>query len=207
TYAFFCNYARLDGFDPNAAQVPVKDRPDIDRWILSDLQKLIETARKAFEGYDVMSFCLEAERFLDDKLSNWYVRRTKRRFWKGEQGPDKQAAYQTLYTVLVTLSKLLAPVVPFLAETMYQNLVVEGAGGGPVSVHLCDYPQPDTSLVDEQLSADMAALLRLVSLGSAARNLVKIRARQPLAELKVQSADTADRRAVGRFVGLIEEEV
>jgi isoleucyl-tRNA synthetase len=207
TYAFFCNYARLDGFDPNEAQVPVKERPDIDRWILSDLQKLVETARKAFEGYDVMAFCLEAERFLDDKLSNWYVRRTKRRFWKGEQGPDKQAAYQTLSTVLVTLSKLLAPVVPFLAESMYQNLVVKGAGGGPVSVHLCDYPQPDSSLVDEQLSADMAALLRLVSLGSAARNAVKIRARQPLAELKVQSADGADRRAVERFVGLIEEEV
>ena len=122
TYAFFCNYARLDGFDPAAPQVPVKERPDIDRWILSDLQLLIQTARKAFETFNVMAFCLEAEEFVDDKLSNWYVRRNRRRFWKSEKGADKLAAYQTLYTVLATLTKLFAPVMPFLTETMYQNL-------------------------------------------------------------------------------------
>src|SRR4029077_4964886 len=122
TNAFFCNYARLDGFDPGKPQVPVKDRPDIDRWILSDLQILIQTARREFERFNVQGFCLKAEEFVDDKLSNWYVRRNRRRFWKSEQGTDKLAAYQTVYTVLTTLTRLIAPIMPFLAETMHQNL-------------------------------------------------------------------------------------
>jgi isoleucyl-tRNA synthetase len=204
TYAFFCNYARLDGFDPVARQVPVADRPDIDRWILSDLQLLVQKARQSFEAFDVMAFCLEVEQFVDDRLSNWYVRRNRRRFWKGEQGADKLAAYQTLYTVLLTLTKLIAPVVPFLAEEMYQNL---RTAADPESVHLCDYPQTDASVIDEELSADMRALLRLVTLGSAARNSVKIKVRQPLAELKVQPGSNADGRAVSRFADQIAEEL
>ncbi|HEY8503011.1 MAG TPA: DUF5915 domain-containing protein, partial [Gemmataceae bacterium] len=203
-YAFFCNYARLDGFDPAAAAVPLKERTDLDRWILSDLQLLIKKARESFEKFDVMAFCLEAERFVDDKLSNWYVRRSRRRFWKSEKGSDKLAAYQTLYTVLTTLAKLIAPVVPFLTETMWQNL---RTAGDPESVHLCDYPQADEALIDQQLSADMEALLRLVSLGSAARNAAKIKVRQPLAELKVQPANDAERRAVERFADQIREEL
>jgi isoleucyl-tRNA synthetase len=204
TYAFFCNYARLDGFDPDEREVPVFLRPDIDRWILSDLQKLVQTAREAFERFDVQAFCLEAERFVDDKLSNWYVRRTKRRFWKSEQGEDKLAAYQTLHTVLVTLCRLFAPVMPFMSEAMYRNLV-----NGPAdrSVHLCDFPQINGPLIDTPLSEDMEALLRLVSLGSAARNTVKIKVRQPLAEMKVQPDGDADRRAVARFSDLIREEL
>jgi isoleucyl-tRNA synthetase len=204
TYAFFCNYARLDGFDPNASPVPLAERPDIDRWILSDLQLLIRKARQSFEGFDVMAFCLETEQFVDDRLSNWYVRRNRRRFWKSEKGTDKVAAYQTLYTVLVTLTRLIAPVVPFLAEEMHQNL---RQPSDPESVHLCDYPQADESLVDERLSADMQALLRLVTLGSAARNSVKIKVRQPLAELKVQPGTDADKRAVERFADQIAEEL
>src|SRR5262249_45006117 len=153
-----------DGFDPATPQVPLKERPDIDRWILSDLQKLVQTARREFEAYNLMAFCLKAEEFVDDKLSNWYVRRNKRRFWESEQGPDKLAAYQTLYTVLVTLAKLFAPVIPFLSETMWQNLRTPADAE---SVHLCDYPEPDLSLVDDELSADVDALLKLVSLGSA----------------------------------------
>ncbi len=204
TYAFFCNYARLDGFDPTVPQVPLKDRTDLDRWILSDLQKLIQMARKAFEDYNVMTFCLEAERFVDDKLSNWYVRRNRRRFWKSEQGTDKLAAYQTLYTVLTTLTRLFAPVMPFLAEMMYQNLKTSGE---PESVHLCAFPEIEGSLIDEQLSADMNALLRLVSLGSAARNSVKIKVRQPLAEMKVQPGSDSDHRAVERFADQIMEEL
>ncbi|MFO0929024.1 MAG: class I tRNA ligase family protein [Gemmataceae bacterium] len=207
TYAFFCNYARLDNFDPNSQPIPLADRPDLDRWILSDLQRLVNRAHDALRGYDVMAFCLEAERFVDDKLSNWYVRRSRRRFWKSEQGGDKASAYQTLYQVLVTLAKLFAPIMPFLAETLYQNLVVRGAGHGPESVHLSDYPQPDAGLIDDRLSEDMEALLRLVSLGSAARNAVKIKVRQPLAELRVQPAGDADRRAVERFGEQITEEL
>jgi isoleucyl-tRNA synthetase len=208
TYAFFSNYARLDGVDPHAPQVPVGERPDIDRWILSDLQELIRTAREAFEKFDVRKFCEEAERFVDDKLSNWYVRRNRRRFWKSDHGTDKLAAYQTLYTVLATLTKLFAPVMPFLSEVMYQHLVVkQGLGEG--SVHLCDYPVPDVSLIDNELSADMGALLVLVTLGSAARNTVKLKVRQPLAELRVQPGNGAAglRRAVGRFADQLADEL
>jgi isoleucyl-tRNA synthetase len=203
-YGFFCNYARLDGFDPAAPQVPLPERPDIDRWILSDLQQLIGTARAAFENYNLMAFCLEAEKFVDDKLSNWYVRRSRRRFWKSEQGQDKQAAYQTLYTVLMTLAKLFAPIVPFLTETMYQNLK---STNPPESVHLCDFPTVDTAAIDKDLSADMDRLLELVSLGLAARNSVKIKVRQPLAELKVQPAGDGDARAVNRFGDQLREEL
>jgi isoleucyl-tRNA synthetase len=213
SYAFFCNYAVLDGFDPAAPQVPVKDRPDIDRWILSDLQQLVATARARFEAFDVMAFCLEAERFVDDKLSNWYIRRNRRRFWKSEKGADKDAAYQTLYQVLVTLAKLLAPVMPFLSETMYQNLVPRAKERGE-SVHHCDYPQVNaalvdesTALIDEELSADMEAMLRLKELGLAARNRAKVKVRQPLAELKVQPANDRERRAVERFSDQLVDEL
>src|SRR5262249_44866939 len=143
----------------------------------------------------------------DDKLSNWYVRRNRRRFWKSERGADKQAAYETLYTVLVTLTRLFAPVMPFLSEVMYRNLSPGVATPGLESVHLCEYPQADESLVDADLSADMDALLRLVSLGSAARNTVKIKVRQPLAEMKVQPADDRDRRAAERFADQVCEEL
>lgn len=205
TYAFFCNYARLDKFDPTAAEVPVAERPDIDRWILSDLQLLVKKAHEAFQDFDVQSFCLEVERFVDDRLSNWYVRRNRRRFWKSEQGGDKAAAYQTLYTVLVTLTKLIAPVMPFLSEAMYRNLMPESLA--KASVHHEAYPVADEALVDARLSEDMDALLRVVSLGSAARNAVKIKVRQPLGELKVLPGEEADRRAVERFADQITEEL
>lgn len=207
TYAFFCNYARLDGFDPAAPQVPVKDRPDLDRWILSDLQLLIQKAHDCFENYQHQSFCQEAEAFVDDRLSNWYVRRSRRRFWKSEQSGDKLAAYQTLYTVLTTLAKLVAPVVPFIAEVMWQNLQSSPGGTGGLSVHHELFPHADAALIDQQLSEDMAALLRLVSLGSAARNVVKIKVRQPLAELRVQPATDADRRAMQRFAEQLSDEL
>jgi isoleucyl-tRNA synthetase len=208
-YTFFCTYARLDKFDPQAPPVPVKERPDIDRWILSDLELLIRTARQEFERYNVMGFCLQAEQFVDDRLSNWYVRRNRRRFWKSDKGQDKLAAYQTLYTVLTTLTKLLAPVMPFVTETMHKNLAASrGAlAPGETSVHLCDFPEVDETLIDAELSADMEALLRLASLGSAARNSVKIKVRQPLAEMKVQAADERERRAVERFAEQICEEL
>ncbi len=167
------------------------------------MQKLIQVARQAFENYDLMTFCLEAERFVDAKLSNWYVRRSKRRFWKGEQGADKLAAYQTLYAVLTTLAKLFAPVMPFLSETMYQNLKTAGE---PESVHLCAFPRPDEALIDERLSEDIDALLQLVSLGLAARNAGKRKVRQPLAELVAAGGEPV-RRAVERFPDLLRDEL
>ena len=162
--------------------MPVNDRPDIDRWILSDLQLLIRKARESFESFNVMAFCLEAERSSMTDLSNWYIRRNRRRFWKSEKGKDKQAAYQTLYTVLDNADAADRPghAVPERGD------VAKSASGRttPESVHLCDYPQADESLIDAQLSQDMEALLDLVTLGSAARNTVKIKVRQPLAEIE-----------------------
>src|SRR6266536_5553652 len=146
-----------------------------------------------------MALCLGGERFVDDKLSNWYVRRSKRRFWDGDQ-----AAYQTLYTVLTTLVKLCAPVIPFLTEAMYQNLKKPG---DPESIHLCDYPVADESFIDEELSRDMDALLRLVSLGLAARNAGRIKVRQPLAELKVLPLRDEARRTVERFADMCADEL
>jgi isoleucyl-tRNA synthetase len=202
TYAFFCNYARLDGFDPSAPQV-VAERTDLDLWILSELQMLIQKAREAFDSYDLMNFCLEAERFVDDKLSNWYVRRNRRRFWKGEQGRGKDAAYQTLYTVLVTLSKLFAPIMPFLAETMYQNLRTSSE---PASVHLCEFPRSDEGDIHGGLIRDINTLLSLVSLGFAARNQAKIKVRQPLAEMRVAGGPYVE-RAVDLFADQIRDEL
>jgi isoleucyl-tRNA synthetase len=209
TYAFFVNYARLDGFDVTAPTVPVADRNDLDRWILSDLQSLIGRCRESLASFDSMSLCLAVESFVDDHLSNWYVRRSRKRFWaktaeldaKGRD--EKLAAYQTLYTVLATLAKLIAPITPFLSEGIWQNLLPPGE---PESVHLTHYPEVDPLLVDEILSEDVDSLLKLVTLGSAARNAVKIKVRQPLAGLEVTGGD-AERRAVNRFAGQMMEEL
>jgi isoleucyl-tRNA synthetase len=209
-YALFCNYAIPDGFDPGADPVPVAARPEIDRWILAELQKLVECARKAFEQYDVMAFSLAAEDFIDANLSNWYIRRNRDRFWSKNAEldaaglTDKRAAYQTLYTVLTTLCKLIAPCVPFVSEVMWRNLRTPA---DPESVHLCDYPVADPALVDDPLTADMDAVRRLVTLGGAARNTAKVNVRQPLAELKVQPAGDAYRRAVEGHSDLVADEL
>ena len=209
-YALFCNYATADGFDPAAAAVPVADRPEIDRWILAELQTLVATARAAFERYDVMAFSLAAEEFVDSDLSNWYVRRNRDRFWSKNAEldaaglADKRAAYQTLYTVLTTLCKLIAPCVPFVSEVMWRNLRTPA---DPESVHLCDYPTADPALLDERMTADMEAVRRIVTLGGAARNAAKAKVRQPVAELRVRPAGDADRRAVERYADLIADEL
>src|SRR5262249_30624652 len=209
-YAFFCNYAALDGFDPSLPQVPVKERADIDRWLLSDLQLLIKTAREEFEKYDVMGFCLAAEEFVDAKLSNWYIRRNRDRFWSKNADldaagkRDKLAAYQTLHRVLLDLCRLCAPVVPFLTAVMWQNL---RAGSEAESVHLPDYPTPDKALIDTGLSEDMAPLLDLNTLGGAAREVAGHNRRQPLAELRVKPGTDIERRAAERFADLIANEL
>lgn len=209
-YALFCNYASADGFDRTAEQVPVAQRPEIDRWILGELQQLITTARQSFEAFDVMSFAQAAEEFVDSNLSNWYVRRNRERFWSKNADldaaglADKRAAYQTLYTCLTTLCQLIAPCVPFLAEVMWQNLRRKD---DPESVHLCDYPTPDAGLIDAQLIADMDAVRRIVTLGNSARNIAKAKVRQPLAELKVRAASDSDTRAVQRYAELLQDEL
>ena len=208
SYAFFSNYARLDGFDPAAPLVPLERRQDIDRWILSDLQLVIRDAHEHFARYELPPVCHRIERFLDD-LSAWYIRRSRRRFWRGasEGDVDKQAAYQTLYEVLVTLAKVMAPIVPFVTEHLYQHLVAGSVPGEPESIHLCDYPQPDAGRVDHAISEKMAAVLRIVSLARSARTASKLKVRQPLAELVVASGVESERLAVQQFQDHILEEL
>ncbi|MSU77988.1 MAG: isoleucine--tRNA ligase [Gemmataceae bacterium] len=210
SYAFFCELARLpgdEGYDPALPQIAIKDRPDVDRWILSDLQGLIGTAHTAFQAFDVMNFCLAAEAFVEDKLSNWYVRTQKDRFWATGRNPEKLAAFQTLHTVIVTLAKLCTPIVPFMTEKMYHNLGEPGGAKLAESVHLCDYPVVNETLLDADLTTDMDALLRLVSLGRSVRQNAKIKVRQPLAEMKVQPGSEAERHAVERFAEQIKDEL
>ncbi len=208
TYAFFCNYARLDGFDPQAPAVPLEQRQDIDRWILSDLQLVIRTARDSFERYDLPPVCHRIERFIED-LSTWYVRRNRRRFWRGasEGDTDKLAAYQTLYEVLCKLVEVMAPILPFVTEQMYQNLMGKQVDGVPESIHLVDYPAVDEAKIDTELSERMAALLRVVSMARAARASSKLKVRQPLAQVLVKPGNDHERAAIGQFEAHILEEL
>jgi isoleucyl-tRNA synthetase len=209
TYAFFVNYAVADGFDPRTPQVPLADRPEIDRWLLSNLNLLIESVHRDWAAYNPAGVVRESARFIDD-LSNWYVRRNRRRFWRSKNtaDSDKQAAYQTLYQVLVTLSQLLAPAVPFVTERMYQNLVRGWFPGdaSPESVHLCDYPQVDPSQVDPVLSQRMSVAQTVVTLGHGLRERADRRVRQPLSELRF-SAPPAQRAAIEQLSDVIREEL
>jgi isoleucyl-tRNA synthetase len=180
-YAFFVTYAGADGFDPDAAQVPLAaERPVMDRWILSQLHHTVDEARRRLEAYDATGAGRRIESFVDD-LSNWYVRRSRRRFWNqgGEVGDDARAAFHTLHECLVTVATLLAPFTPFVAEELWRNLAA-GGGGRPDSVHLADYPVADHSVVDHALDDAMADARRIVELGRRVRVETRTRTRQPL---------------------------
>ncbi len=186
-YAFFVTYANLDGWPLlpqggtlSGVGIPRVERGLLDRWILSRLAGLVQTVRERLDDYDPAGAARPIERFVED-LSLWYVRRGRRRYWKSEADADKQAAYHTLYEVLVALCKLLAPFVPFLAETLYQNLVRSVDQAAPESVHLCDMPKEDAGARDPELEAATEQARQLVSLGRAARNDARLRVRQPLA--------------------------
>ncbi len=214
SYAFFVNYARLDEFDPTTAAVPVAERPEIDRWLLSNLQALTTGMRNALEDYSSPEAARLASAFIND-LSSWYIRRNRRRFWRSKDAgdADKLAAYQTLYEVLVTLTKLLAPMIPFLSERMYQNLVVNwGSHDGkpataPESVHLCDYPTADFTILDLDLNESMATAQTVVALGHKLRDEADQRVRQPLPELRVSTSSPAQRQAIERLSDVIREEL
>ncbi len=205
-YSFFCNLARVDDFQPQVHSASDKERSLLDRWILSDLHKLIGMANESYSRFDVGRFCAEAARFID-VLSTWYVRRSRRRFYGDGWPADKRAAYSTLYEVLTTFNRLIAPVVPFVAETVYQNLVARQRGDAPASVHHVPFPQADAKLVDEALSAHVAASIRLVSLARSARKESNLKIRQPLAELVVVPGSDAERNAVGLFEDHFVEEL
>ena len=184
TYSFFVLYANIDNYNPlseNGKTTP----STLDLWIISELNKLTADVDTALGSYNPTEAGRRLEDFVDD-LSNWYVRRSRRRFWKSENDTDKLSAYATLYECLVTLTKLIAPFMPFMAEEMYQNLVGSVDENAPLSVHLADFPVADSSKIDEDLSASTKLAIRLSSLGRAARSRAQIKVRQPLEKVQVK---------------------
>ena len=182
TYAFFVLYAEIDKFDPAAHDIAACELTLIDRWILSELNSLVKFVDEGLADYKITETARAIGEFTD-KLSNWYVRRCRGRFWGSGMDATKEAAYTTLYTVLVTLSKVIAPYVPFMAESMYRNLVVPFFKDAPESVHLCDFPVADESMIDRELEKGMEEVLDVVVLGRAARSKANIKNRQPLRRL------------------------
>jgi isoleucyl-tRNA synthetase len=205
TYGFFVMYARLDAVDLGK-DVPHSDRPEIDRWALALLEETIVETTEALDAYDALHAGAAIEAFVD-QLSNWYVRRNRRRFWKAAAGADKQSAYLTLYECLHALHRLMAPFVPFLSEAVYQNLVRAVEPQAPVSVHMCDWPAPRPARRDRKLLAETEVVQRVVGLGRAARNASKLKVRQPLARLLVRVPDEAAAAAVRRLEDQILEEL
>ncbi len=182
TYAFFVLYAEIDKFNPMEHKLEDQELTVMDRWILSCLNSLIKYVDQGLDEYKITETSRAIGEFVDD-LSNWYVRRSRDRFWGSEMSKSKEAAYTTLYTVLSTLSKLIAPYVPFMAETIYQNLVCNFDKSAPESVHLCTFPIADEKYVDTELELGMKDVLKVVVLGRAARNKANIKNRQPLSRL------------------------
>ncbi|MBI4216091.1 MAG: isoleucine--tRNA ligase [Chloroflexi bacterium] len=205
TYSFFVTYANIDRFDP-AQATPKEWGHPLDRWLLSELNTLIQEVDKALEGYDPTEAGRKIEAFVEG-LSNWYVRRSRRRFWKSEDDADKRAAYAALHRCLATLARLLAPFAPFLAEEMYQNLERPFSPGAPVSVHLADFPQADPSLIDESLAEDMRLAVRVAGLGRAARSKAGLKVRQPLARVLVVARTPAEADALRRVASQILDEL
>lgn len=202
-YSFFVTYANLD--NPELTRV-MKPNNDLDKWMLSSLNTLVKDVTKAYETYDVPGATRPIEAFVES-LSTWYLRRSRRRFWKSESDSDKQAAYYTLYTVLVTLAKLLAPAMPFLADEMYRNLVCSLDSKAPESVHLAKWPKVDETKIDETLNREMALVMKLVSLGHNARQKANRKVRQPLSEAAFTLARSDERHAVENYASLITDEL
>ena len=185
TYSFFVLYANLD--KPDLAQeVPVSERAEIDRWLVSKVNTLVQEVTQNLENYDPTSSSRAIRDFVVDDLSNWYVRRNRRRFWKSESDTDKLAAYKTLHEALIAVAKLMAPMAPFTSEHLYQNLVLSVFPDAPESVHLADWATFNTSLIDSDLLRDMNALIRVVELGRGARAASGMKTRQPLPEVLVR---------------------
>lgn len=185
-YSFFVTYANIDDFNPTDKKIKEDNLTNMDNWILSQLNWMILQCDKFYELYDLKSVVIESEKFFDD-LSNWYVRRSRRRFWKSESDEDKETAYLVLYECLVKLIKVIAPILPFWTEEMYQNLVISVDSKAPPSIHLCDFPEADKEKAqDSALQHDVKVVRNIVSLGRAARNKANLKIRQPLSEMIYQ---------------------
>ena len=201
-YSFFVTYANIDGWDPAADRPGLSERSDMDRWVLAELDHAVRGVRYELDGYRTHLAVRHLQSFVD-ALSNWYVRRSRARFWAEGDGADKRAAFATLYEVLVGLTKLAAPFVPFTMEALYRNLARDGAA----SVHLTDFPAPDDALADDALRDAVALARQVVTAGARVRNENKLKVRQPLAEAIVVVATDEERAAVDRFADAIREEL
>ena len=191
TYAFFVLYANIDEFDAGKYRLEYEKLTVMDKWLLSKLNSLITEVDGDLENYRIPEAARALDGFVDD-MSNWYVRRSRERFWAKGMEQDKINAYMTLYTALVTVSKLAAPMIPFMAEDIYRNLVCSIDKTAPESVHLCDYPAADLSLVDKKLEEDMDEVLKIVVMGRACRNAANIKNRQPIGTMFVKAPNTLD---------------
>jgi isoleucyl-tRNA synthetase len=203
TYSFFVTYANLDEFDPTRSGQGTPT--DLDRWLLSELNELVRRVTGYLDEYDMTTAGRLIQDFVDD-LSNWYVRRSRRRFWKGEVDDDKTAAYQTLYTALTTITKLMAPFTPFVSEAIYQNLVRSVDREAPESVHLADWPDADTNAIDQGLMDDTRLVMRVASLARAARQKAQMKVRQPLASATAFVQTSEQKKALEALADQVIEE-
>ena len=204
-YAFFTTYASIDKYDPNK-RTDVKSRNELDRWLIAKTNLLVKEATKELDGYQTVGVMRRVENYLED-LSNWYVRRSRRRFWKSSNDEDKLQAYDTLYEALVMLIKILAPILPFLTEKIYSNLVRDSIDGAPESVHLSDWPEADEDLIEEGLIKAIDIVIKAVEAGRAARNKSQIKVRQPLNEVHFYSDSEEERKILVDLSDEILEEL
>lgn len=207
TYSFFALYANIDGFKFAEAHVKLQDRPEIDRWIISLLNSLIQEVEADYAAYEPTTATRKIQSFVLDNLSNWYVRLCRRRFWKGEYTEDKIAAYQTLYTCMTTIAKLMAPVAPFFADWLFRNLNQETGREHHISVHLTDFPKADANLIDKALEQRMDYAQRISSLVLSLRKKEKLRVRQPLQKVLLPILDESFQQQVEGVKDLILAEV
>ena len=207
TYSFFALYANIDGFSSKEAAIPLEERSELDRWILSELNSLIQRVDEAFNDFDATRATRAISYFVQENLSNWYVRLSRRRFWKGDYGQDKIAAYQTLFSCLETVAQLAAPVAPFIMDRLYQDLQ-EGIGGeSGKSVHHSDFPVADTAAVNEKLEHKMQMAQKVVSLALSIRQKEKIKVRQPLQKMMIPVLSNAQRQELEAVRELVLSEV
>lgn len=207
TYGFFSLYANLDDFKYEEADIEFKNRPEIDRWILSELNTLIQEVDEAFSDYEPTKAARAVSKFVQENLSNWFVRLSRRRYWKGEYAIDKISAYQTLYTCLVTVAQLGAPIAPFFMDRLYKDLTEGVVKEAPKSVHLSDFPKANTSLIDKTLERKMQRAQTISSLVLSLRQREKIKVRQPLQKIMVPVLDEATKKEIEAVADLIKSEV
>ena len=207
TYSFFSMYANVDNFDPEAAEVPVAERPEIDRWILSELNTLVREVTACYEEYEPTRAGRLIQAFMVDNLSNWYVRLNRKRYWAGAMTADKLAAYQTLYTCLLTLSRLMAPIAPFYADRLYKDLTAGTARATADTVHLDRFPVADEQLIDKELEARMELAQQTTSLVLSLRKKERIIVRQPLQRIAIPVTDPLVRTRLEAVQQLVLDEV